>query len=416
MRLHRPPIIVRLTALFGAALLLAGCGGGSDGGSDGGGDSAGGGLEDMEPVVLRVAIPLPETATPSLGMQAFADYASEASDGKLDFEFHYNATLIPGAELLPGLSSGLADIGLIISAYQPELLPTSAWMAQHAPRIENWGFPKQTIDQAIQARLLFGNEVLREEQAAQNTVPLWGTPSGPYSMLCAEPFTTPEDLAGRQVRVGGEPWATEVTELGMTPAFLPSGETYEALQRGILDCTETDPQTITTQGLMEVGKHLSPINGSQAAVAQLAMNKDSYDALPLEAQQILFDAKVPAMIAFAQGTMDSWKDMFTQAEEMGVTIVPPGEIDELLRENQEAYGEKVAASPPSVLEDPDALVKEYEEIADEYSALWDERVGVEPVDKSDLEAALEGYQMGSEGIDWEEYEAVITELIAPVRP
>ncbi len=412
MRVHNPPTVVGLTALFGAGLILAGCAGGSDGG----GDSAGGGLEDMEPVVLRVALPSPETATPGLGMQAFADYAREASDGKLDFEFYYNATLIPGAELLPGLSSGLADIGLIVTGYQPELLPVATWMAQHAPRIENWGFPKQTIDTPVLTSLVLGNEVLREEQAAQNTVPLWSTPSGPYTMLCTEPFTTPDDLAGRVARVGGEPWATEVTELGMTPSFIPGNETYESLQRGIVDCNHADAGSITSQSLLEVAKYLAPVNGSQAAVGQLAMNKDSYDALPLEAQQILFDAAVPAMVAFAQGTIDAWKEMFTQAQELGVTVVPPGEFNELLLENQEAYGEQVAASPPGVLEDPDALVTEYEEVADEYSALWDEQIGVEPVDASDPGAILEQYQTASEDIDWEAYEAAVTELIAPARP
>jgi TRAP-type C4-dicarboxylate transport system substrate-binding protein len=412
MRVHNPPTVVGLTALFGAGLLLAGCAGGSDGG----GGSAGGSLEDMEPVVLRVALPSPETATPGLAMQAFADYASEASDGKLDFEFHYNATLIPGAELLSGLSSGLADIGLVINSYAPDALPVAAWTDQNAPSMLDWGYPKQTVSLAVQHRLWYGNEVLREEQAAQNIAPLFAIASGPYVLMCAEPFTTPDDLAGRITRVGGEPWATEVTELGMTPSFIPANETYEGLQRGVVDCSHTEPSSIVTQSLLEVGRHVSLVNGSQSSGSQLAINKDTWDSLPLEAQQILFDASVPAMTAFSRGTLNYWQQLVTEGQELGVTFVPPVEINEALEENREAYAEGLAASAPSGLEDPEALVAEFEEIATEFDAVWDEQVGVEPVDPADPEGALEAFQAGSDAIDWEAYEAAMTELIAPVRP
>jgi len=407
MRVPNKSAVAGVAVLLGVGLLSAGCA--ESGGSA---DS----LEEMEPVVLRVAVPISETSTPGLGMEAFADYARETSDGKLDFEFHYNGTLVPVEELLPGLSTGLADIGLVINAYLPEEFRAGGWVDQLATSVEDRGFPQQTISPAVQARFTFGNEVIREERAAQNIVPLWPLATGPYLLMCADPFETTEDLAGRTVRVGGEPWTTEVTNLGMTPSFLPTGEIYEGLQRGVIDCAYSEPQSIVTQGLMEVGKHIALIDGSMSSGTEFAINKDVWDELPLDAQQILFDAAVPAMTAWAQETMDYWKQMVADGEEMGVTFVPPTEIDQALQEGREAYAEDVAASAPSSVQDPGALRADFEEVAGEWDALWQEHLGIERADKSSLETALEDYSMGSEAIDWDAYEDAMTELLQPVRP
>jgi TRAP-type mannitol/chloroaromatic compound transport system substrate-binding protein len=167
---------------------------------------------------------------------------------------------------------------------------------------------------------------------------------------------------------------------------------------------------------MEVGKHIALVDGSMSSGAQLAFNKDAWDELPLEAQQILFDATVPAMTAWAQGTVDYWKQLIAEGEEMGITFVPPTEIDQALQESREAQTEEVAASAPSSVQDPDALRADFEEVASEWDALWQEHVGIKRADKSSLETALEDFSMGSEAIDWEAYEAAMTELLQPIRP
>lgn len=399
------------TALLGVGLLLAGCAGGGPvpaGATDS--------LEDMDPVVLRVALPLPETATPSLGMKAFADYAREESNGKLDFEFYFNGTLIPGAELLPGLSSGLADIGLVVNSWAPDKLANGAWADQFAPAVEEWGFPQVAVSSAVQTSFAFGNDVIREELARENVVPLFASATGPFFMLCVDPFETPEDLAGRTVRVGGEPWATEVTKLGMTPIFLPGSETYEGLQRGVIDCTYQDPSSIVTTGLMEVAHHIALTDGSLASGSQLAINKDVWDSLPVAAQQILFDANVPAMIAWSQGTMDLYQDVVEDAQEIGVTFAPIDELDRMIQQNREAHGEDVRSSPPASVKNPDALREDFEDAANQWDALWEEHIGLERASKSSLESTVEAFGMGSEAVDWEAFEAAVTEQLRPVRP
>lgn len=146
-------------------------------------------LEDMEPVVLQVALPLPENSTPGLGVQAMADYVREESGGKLDFEFYFNGTLIPPNEMLPGLSSGLTDIGLVANSWAPDTLPAGSWTDQLAPSVEGgWRIPQLAISTVVQTRFTVGNEVVRDELASQNIVHLWASATGPFIMLCVDPF------------------------------------------------------------------------------------------------------------------------------------------------------------------------------------------------------------------------------------
>ncbi|WP_167045540.1 TRAP transporter substrate-binding protein DctP [Salinibacterium sp. ZJ454] len=401
--------------LLGAGLLLAGCAGGPTGSAV---ESPGAatGLEGMDPVVLRVALPTTETATSSLGMKAVADYVREGSDGKIDFEFFYNGTLIPAAESLPGLSSGVADIGLAVNLWAADSVPAGSWVDQLAPSVEAWGFPQVAISNAVQSRFAFENDVIREELAGVNIVPLFASATGPFLMLCADPVEGPEDLRGRSVRVGGEVWGAEVTNLGMSPIFMPGGEVYEGLQRGVLDCAYMDPNSIVALGLMEVAKHLALTDGSLSSGTQLAMNKDVWDALPAAAQQLFFDATIPATVVWAQETMDAYTAVIENAEEMGVTLAPVEELDRLIQQNREVRVNDLLASPPSSLEDPEALHKDFEDVATEWDSLWEEHLGIKRADKSSLAKTIAAFSMGSEAVDWEAFEAAITELLNPVRP
>ncbi|WP_314037690.1 TRAP transporter substrate-binding protein DctP [Dietzia sp. CH92] len=360
-------------------------------------------------------MPQPENSVAPVGMKAFADYATEASDGKLGFEFFHSGTLIPVAELLPGLSSGVADIGMTITPYAPDSLPNAAWTDRWAPSQIDWGFPKASISSVMKTRFSIENDVVRSDMESENTVPLWSVDFGPYVMLCTEPAETPADLAGRSVRVGGEPHTTEVTNLGMTPSFIPGTDTYEALQRGVIDCSYQDASAAATQGLMGVAKNLILTDGSASSGAALSINKDTWDSLPAEAQEILRDATVAALTAYAQETLRLYAAMIELAQEEGVTITSSAELDELLRNNRAAQGEAAIADSPASVADPSAVVADFQAIAGEWEQLWDQNIGLERVDSADTAGVIDSLSMGPDGVDWSSYEQAVAALLEPVR-
>lgn len=403
-RIHRFAVVgIALTVLGGCTI------------SDETSGAADGSLADMDPIVLKVALPYPETASVPAGVRAFTEAAHTASEGKIDFEYYYNSTLIPSAELLPGLSSGIADIGVAVSGYAPDKLPNAAWIDQWAPSQSDWGFPQVSISQAFKTRFLIESEMVRGDMDNQNIVPLWSLDFGPYLMLCVDPVGEPEDLEGRSVRVGGEPFTTEVKNLGMVPSFIPAPETYEALQREIIDCAYQPASSILTQGLLEVAKNLVLTDGTSSSGSAVSINKDSWDGLPEEARRILREATIPALTTYAKETMSAHSDLIAQAKSQGIDFHSSVSLDNILRENRRAQGEAAMAAYPPSIEDPDAVVGRFRDLAAEWNALWGAEVGLERADSSNTADVVEALEMGPDGVDWDAYEQAVSAIVNPVR-
>ena len=80
-----------------------------------------------------------------------------------------------------------------------------------------------------------------------------------------------------------------LADLGASVIYLPAGEVYQALERGIIDATELGGRATNLKfGLHEVTKYCYyPGVHAPAATADLYVNRDSFEALPPEYQQIL---------------------------------------------------------------------------------------------------------------------------------
>jgi len=118
---------------------------------------------------------------------------------------------------------------------------------------------------------------------------------GPVSLAGAEDemwsnrkINSIADYDGLKIRTFGD-WGKILADLGASVIYLPAGEVYQALERGIIDATELSGRaTDLTFGLHEVCDYCYyPGVHAPAATADLYVNRDSFEALPPEYQQIL---------------------------------------------------------------------------------------------------------------------------------
>src|SRR5699024_4443392 len=111
-------------------------------------------------------------------------------------------------------------------------------------------------------------EVL-EEFEKKNLVPLIPMlAAGGYSTMCSKPMTSLEDWKGKQLRVGSAAAGKQVTDLGATPVSLSFPETYEALQRGTVDCDLGQLAPNVEAGTFEVAPNIGV--ASDAGIARSA--------------------------------------------------------------------------------------------------------------------------------------------------
>ena len=134
------------------------------------------------------------------------------------------------------------------------------------------------------------NETFPELYAEQGLELLKMYPEGEMIVTLDEPFTSPEDLRGKNIRTMTNPLLSETYRaFGATPTPLPWGEVYGGLQTGILQGQENPIFWIESGGLYEVSPNLVYTGHGWFTTAMMA-NQDFFNGLSEEDQQLVRDA------------------------------------------------------------------------------------------------------------------------------
>ncbi|EPC00028.1 C4-dicarboxylate ABC transporter [Litchfieldella anticariensis FP35 = DSM 16096] len=160
------------------------------------------------------------------------------------------------------------------------------------------------------------NEMFPELYANHGLELLKMYPEGEMVVTTDEPFTTPQDLQNKKIRVMTNPLLSETYRaFGATPTPLPWGEVYGGLQTGVIDGQENPIFWIESGGLYEVSPHLTFTHHGWFTTAMMA-NKDFFDGLGEEDQQVIRDAADAAYdhtIEHIQGLAEESLDKIQEA-------------------------------------------------------------------------------------------------------
>ncbi|MBE0487035.1 TRAP transporter substrate-binding protein DctP [Marinobacter sp.] len=115
-------------------------------------------------------------------------------------------------------------------------------------------------------------------------------PEGEMVVTLDEPFTKPEELRNKQIRVMTNPLLSETySAFGATPTPLPWGEVYGALQTNMIQGQENPIFWIESGGLYEVSPNLVFTGHGWFTTAMMA-NQDFYNGLSDEDKKLVRDA------------------------------------------------------------------------------------------------------------------------------
>src|SRR5690606_273596 len=134
-----------------------------------------------------------------------------------------------------------------------------------------------------------GNQLLATvEKVGLKGVTFWE--SGFKQFTCNRAIQGPEDFSGRKVRVMQSPIIMEqFRAMGANPVPIAFGETYNALQQGVVDCQENPLVSITKMKFYEVQSDVVISNHAYLAYAFL-FSKRWFDAQKPEHQKLLIEA------------------------------------------------------------------------------------------------------------------------------
>jgi len=165
-----------------------------------------------------------------------------------------------------------------------------------------------------------------------------------------KPLRTVADLKGLKIRTAGDDGAM-FSEMGASVVFIPGGEVYEAMKRGVIDAFQLScPAVDWTLGAHEVAKYcyLSPVRQPAEFRCNL-VNADDWTKLPDNLKKLVEDeGMAEAMRYYAEATQRD-KEALIKMKEYGTIIEPASEeiVAELLRQAKIFYDKKAAEDPLS---------------------------------------------------------------------
>jgi TRAP-type C4-dicarboxylate transport system substrate-binding protein len=397
-----------------AALALTSCGSGDEGTSESQATGEGPSLADMDPVVLTYSDSNVETAAHVMAMKSFMEQVTEATNGKITFETYYAAALHPVTEAVSAVESGLTDITFVSPSNVPEALPAALWETTVAQGAINPEFPQSLIQGTPVQFAAYQEGALAEELATHDAMTLatWGT--APNSAICKAEVTSVDQAAGKTIRTPGPPFTDEVAQLEMTSVTLPVTDVFEGLQRGVIDCFMNVISPFITLGVWDEAKYFIPANFATSVGSQLLMNKSVLESLPLDAQRIIFDARIDLLADIVEASVARNVQWAEEAPGKGVVFVDPTEFNEEIDVARKAYTEAALDGPPAGVDDADAFAEELQSSA----ADWDEAAAdlqINSGSPTTEEGWIELYSSVSD-IDWDAYKQTLHDFLEPYRP
>ena len=287
--------------------LAAGCGKGPEGGE--------GAAQKVHNLTYSIFFP-PMHIQAREGI-AWAEEIEKRSGGRIRITVHPGGSLTKADQCWQGVLNGISDIGMSCLAYTPGRFPLLD--AIDLPL----GWPDGLT--ATRAATALAAKYNPEETAGAKL--LYVHAHGPGILATKKPVRSLEDLKNMKIRGTGLS-AGIAAALGATAVGMPQPETYDALQKGVVEGTFCPVETLKGWKQGEVIEFITDTKAIGYTTAMfVAMNRKSWDALPADLQKIIEDVSAEWVDRHGRAWNQADAEGMEFVKGLGREIIPlsPGE-------------------------------------------------------------------------------------------
>ena len=228
-------------------------------------------------VELTYSIFFPPTHSQCMAAISWAEEVEKRSGGRIKITTFPGGTLTKANQCYDGVVKGISDIGMSCFAYTRGRFPVMA--AVDLPH----GYPTGRV--ATRVANEFARTMAPEE--LKDVKVLYIHAHGPGLLSTKKPVRVLEDIKGMKIRSTGLS-AKVVEALGGVPVAMPQGDTYEALQKGVVEGTFTPIETLKGWRQAEVIDYTTQCTGVGYTTAMfVVMNSEKWASLPQDLQKVL---------------------------------------------------------------------------------------------------------------------------------
>jgi TRAP-type C4-dicarboxylate transport system substrate-binding protein len=207
----------------------------------------------------------------------WAKEIEKRTNGVVKINMFPGATLTPADQCYDGVVKGISDIGMSVLSYTRGRFPLT----------EVIDLPLGYHDGLQATRLCNAFYKKFKPKELDDTQIMYMHAHGPGILHTKKPVSNLEEFKGMKIRCTGTT-SKVVAALGGTPVAMPQTETYDALQKGVVEGVVSPIETLKGWKVGEVIKSTTENFGSSYTIAFfVAMNKKKWDSLPKDVQEII---------------------------------------------------------------------------------------------------------------------------------
>jgi TRAP-type C4-dicarboxylate transport system substrate-binding protein len=232
---------------------------------------------EAAPIKLTFSIFFPPTHGQAKAAIDFAKEVEKRTNGKVEITTFPGGTLTNAPQCYDGVVKGISDMGNSCFAYTRGRFPVMA--AVDLPM----GYKNGIV--ASHVANDFAKSVNPKE--LQDVKVLYIHAHGPGLLHTKSPVKNLEDLKGMKIRATGLS-AKVVEALGGVPVAMPQGDTYEALQKGVVEGTFGPIEVLKGWKQGEVIKYTTECYSVGYTTAMfVVMNLKKWNALPADVKKVI---------------------------------------------------------------------------------------------------------------------------------
>ncbi|NYT78834.1 C4-dicarboxylate TRAP transporter substrate-binding protein [Alcaligenaceae bacterium] len=254
--------------------------------------------------VLRFAEATPNRGARAEAVEQFMTDVKKLSNGDIGFEMHWGGALLDYKSVTKGVSSGTADLGSMLAAYDPKTLRVVTIGDVPTKYSDPW------VGMRAMYELMTTNKEVQGELAKQNLVYVGGFTTTGAQFECGRDakIETIADIKGKRIRAVGY-HAKVLSELGANLVNLSQGDTYQALDTGLIDCATAYLYAISAFKTYEVANNYTIVNWVPINGFAMLMNLDMWNDLNKKQQGILREAGSEMVDFYGKLQIDEMKEV-----------------------------------------------------------------------------------------------------------
>lgn len=317
------------------------------------------GPAETKAIELTYSIFFPATHSQYKLAESWAKEVEKRTNGKVKFIMYPGGSLTKAEQCYDGVMNGVSDLGMSCFAYTRGRFPL----------LEVLDLPLGYPNGKVATRVAM--EIVKKYQPAElkDVQVLYVHAHGPGVLACKKPVKTLDEIKGLKIRATG--LCTKVAEkLGAQPVGMTQSETYESLQKGVVDGTFCPLETL--QGWKQ-GEVIQTVVDSRCigytTAMFVVMNKAKWEQLPQDVKDVMLKVSEEWVDKHGQAWDDDDNNARQYITAMGKEIIPlsPEEQERWKNAVQPVFQDYVSVNDglprAEVLADTQKMIQELSQIS-----------------------------------------------------